>query len=270
MKTMIGLLLLSGAAHAVDCGQAITRPGTYTLSRNCTGGITVQSNGVSLNLAGRTLTCGSNPYGVLAPGVSRLRLYGGKITNCVIGLHASGASRVLVDSVDFTGNRYIGVNLGGSRNTVRNSTFTNITGYAASGYAVGVNVSGPNCSITRNTFRNLEKQSSATGEGVGILIRSGGCTIQHNWVENDAPGMNIGVWVSSHASAAIRENVITNFGRAIVGAPGSEIYAVDNRIMLKSPVAESYGIAGEGLSSGNLISGFDHPAEGVVSAGDVP
>jgi len=262
------LLLLCAPAWGLDCGQTVTKKGVYTLSRSCTGEIRVQANGVSINLAGKTLRCGQNRFGVYAPGVSGLRVYGGRITGCFTGLHAPLASRVLVDTVDFTGNRYIGLTLGGSGNAIRNSTFADISGYPASGYAVGINAPGPNCSITRNTFRNLYKQSTAFGEGVGILLRSGKCTVQHNWMENETPDMNIGIWIARQASAVIRENVITNFGRAIVGAPGSEIYAVDNRLVLKQPLPGSVGISGTGMSAGNVIVGFETPVT-VPSYGDL-
>lgn len=222
------LLLLSAPAWGLDCGQTVTRKGAYTLSKSCTGEIRVQANGVSLNLAGKTLRCGTNRFGIYAPGVSGLRVYGGRITGCITGLHAPSASRVLVDTVDFTGNRYIGLTLGGSGNVIRNSTFAEIGGYPVSGYAVGINNPGPNCSITRNTFRNLYKQSQAFGEGVGILLRRGKCTVQHNWMENSTPSYDIGIWAGGDSYAVIRENTITDFGRAVIGTPGAYLYVTDN------------------------------------------
>lgn len=266
---MLALLLVLAApvsAETVRCGSTITRPGSYTLASSCTGGLWIRSNDVRLSLNGGTLKCGSNKYGISAPRVRGLRVHSGRITACYAGLYAPRASKVLVDSVDFSGNLYMGLMLGGPGNTIRNSIFAKISGYPASGYAIGINNPGPDCSITGNTFRELYKQSQAVGEGVGILLKSGSCVIQHNWIENTSASPEIGIWIAETATGIIRENVITNYGRAIVGS--GDVYASDNRLMLRQPVPRSHGIYGRaGVSSANDIRGFETPVS-IPSFGD--
>jgi hypothetical protein len=268
---LVALLISAPALAApVPSNGIINTPGTYELAadRTSTGmfNIKITVSNVTLDLNGKTVRCSpSDPgtavtFGVYATSLNNVTIRNGKITGCFFGVHAGYSNYTTIDGVDFTGNTYIGANMGGVGGVVRDSIFADIAGYDDEAYAIGINNPGSNCIVERNVFRDLYRQPGAApgvpGEGVGILgsANATGCTFRNNWLEN-SPGYDIGIWIGSGGSATILENTIVGFGRGVVGGGSADVF--QNVFWLTEPVPDAVPISlTGGTQDGNLISGY--------------
>lgn len=274
----LSVLLSSCGASDIPDDGGITDPGEYSLTEDRTSDqsivITIDSDGVVLDLQGNTISCGGDPATSQATGIQingeGLTVRNGKITGCFMGGQVRNENGdVTWERIDFTGNTYIGVNGG---KTFVGNTFDGISGYEVEPYAIGINYPSDDCFISRNTFRNLHRQpvsdQAMIGEGVGVLVpaSSNGCIIEANWFENDelGPERDIGVWVAAGGSATIRENSFTNLGWA-VASPGTAS-VTDNRFWMRDTEPGSVAIAARDKAkvdaSGNVVIGFEKPFEG--------
>jgi hypothetical protein len=266
---LLCLLSIPSLAFAQVSTWTITSSGTYTLSgdRTTTGtNIIVNAHHVTLNLNGFTLRCDpanpatATPYGVLATSRTNVRILNGAITGCWFGVHGAYSDGLHIESVDFTGNTYIGVNAGyGTNAVIRASRFEAIAGYQPEAYAIGVNALGSGSRVEGNVCRNLYRQpgGTGTGEGVCILVASGATdvTIRHNLLRNDtAEAETIGVWVASGSSAMLADNTIEHFERAILGS--GRVSVSQSTLSVDPSLPNTYGLWAIGSAWDNVLSGF--------------
>lgn len=284
MKFLIVSILIfnaSGAAAAsiVPNDGVISASGKYELSADLSASsrftIRIDANNVTLNLAGRTVRCepdepyNAETYGILVRG-DNVTIRNGTVSGCFMGGYTvPGAENVRWESIDFIGNRYIGVT-GGS--AFIGLSFSRFEGHAAAPYVVGINLPANDCEIAGNKFRDIERRADApaenAGEGVGVIFSTGstGCVARQNWHENsNVNHLEIGYWVGS-ASVLLEENTLTNIGRAIAVSPGWNANVRDNRFWMKTPQSGSYAIgAQQGVADGNVIIGYDTPVLGNIA-----
>lgn len=215
--------------------MTITAPGSYTLTSDqvSTGmfNIAIQSNDVVLNLNGYTVRAApSNPatavtFGIHCADQQRITIRNGAVTGAFFGVHGGYGSQILIEDVDFSGNTYIGANLGyGAGNIVRRCQFRDIRGYTVEAYAVGINGMGINGLIESCEFRDLYKQPNATGvgEGVGVLMEAtaANAVIRQNTFTNAVLAPNtIGIWGGGGSVVGVASgNAFTRITSPMVGA----------------------------------------------------
>lgn len=273
MRVSIGLvaLVLSSATEARAQNIVINAPGLYTLGADSTStsyyNIAITGGSVTLDLNGKTVRCAPpSPatgltFGVYVGAVSTVTIRNGKITGCFMGVHASNATYVTLEDIDFTGNTYIGANMaGGSNRVVRRCKFADIAGYSSEAYAIGLNGIGHNGVIEDNQFINLYKQPNTNkiGEGIGVLIEAGAqnVTVRRNTFTNGTPTANtIGVWFGPNAAGFVTSNTFTNWASGVEGS--GPITATDNTIKLTATFAGSKAFSVKnGTASGNTIIGY--------------
>jgi len=292
LHVLLLALVLAGAGTVragppipVSCGETIIAPGSYALAASCTctgngACIKVTADGVTLTLDDKTINCAptqpppaanDTTYGVQASDVRDFTLIGsdpstpsseGRITGCYMGLQAGNSKKVFVDSVDFSGNTYVGVNTAFSTDVSLNSNVVDgIGGYIGrdrrNGYAIAFNGCGTRCAMTSNIVRNIRTQKDAVkgarGEGVGIVVPAGAkaVVISYNWLESENEDSRaIGIHLSDGASAKIENNTITGFWQAITGTGAMTV--TNNRLVRHklSAYADSFAIFSEDQASG--------------------
>lgn len=238
------------AADRVPRDGIITAPGAYRLAGDLTAGrpkvIEVRSDDVAIDLGGHTVRCDADDpersvtFGVFAEARVNLRVRNGAITDCTFGLRSTDSEDTVVDRVDFTGNRYVGVDVTGTGARISGSTFVRLAGYRPRAYAIGINGVGSDAVIRGNVFRELYRQPEAQpeqpGEGVAIVVSTGnsGNTIRHNWIENTRAADNIGIWIAGEGEGhVVEENVITGMQRGIIVFGQTAVRIADNRIWLR-------------------------------------
>lgn len=283
-KTLIvGLGLVFVASAATAQNYSYDTPGTYFLPANSTSismfNINITANDVTLDLNGKVVRCNpSSPatevtFGIYAPERARVKIRNGSITGCFFGIHAGYGSQITIENVDFTGNTYIGANLGGGTggNIVRGSTFAAIAGYTVEAYAIGVNGIGSGGVVENNTFRNLYRQPNAggTGEGVGVLVEANATnvTIRNNTFINDSVAPNtIGIWFASGTTGDVRNNTIKNFKNGIQGA--GNVTVAQNTFTLTQSMSGSIAISmSSGVASNNAVTGYATILSGGITDG---
>jgi hypothetical protein len=267
------LALLAPACTCTDT-LIISSPGSYALNHDLAGGIAIDADDVTLDLNGKTIRCarGSGPetIGIDAAGRSNIRITNGKITGCTIGLNAMHGGRFHIEAVDFSDNHYVGIHMlfGRGRSRIVGNVFASIAGYTKEAYAIGLYGAGSNSLVENNTFRNIVRQSGASGggEGVAILIPEGdrGVSIRDNSITNE-PGTNdIGIWIAAGASAAVERNAVAGFSRGIIS--GGRIEATGNVLSSARPTPESIGIfSAAGIARDNAIVGYARALAGAVA-----
>src|SRR5882762_6336052 len=140
---LAGVLIVGAGQAAADtpagvtCGSAITAPGQYFLTGDCTGaGITITASDVHLKLMGHTMTGLPLSFGIQATSVSHEHIEGpGTITGYFHGIFFNGVSDSHVEQVSAINNRD-GLFLARSTDThVNNNIFS---GNSAAGVIVEV------------------------------------------------------------------------------------------------------------------------------------
>lgn len=281
---IVAALLLASPAFAQTL--TINAPGIYVLDADVTSigyyNVYIASDDVTLNLNGKTVRCSpASPstavtFGVYASGRARVTIKNGTITGCMFGVHAGYSSNIILEDLNFTGNTYIGANLGteGGGNIVRRCTFKAITGYTPEAYAIGLNGIGDGGLIESNRFENLYKQPNATtvGEGVGVLVEANATnvTIRSNtFVNAQRVDHTIGIWVAQGSTVAISGNTLTNweFGIAAMG----QVTVTNNTFALTGALESSAAIYASATSTatGNTITAYPTAfAGGILDGGN--
>jgi hypothetical protein len=266
---------ISAAASACSerATMTIDRPGTHTLDADVIGAgstvVHIAANDVILDLNGRAIRCApSQPataatFGIDAEHRGSVTIRNGSITGCKFGVSATYGNGIVLEDVNFTGNTYIGANLGfGSSNIVRRCRFAAITGYTVEAYAVGLNGIGSVGLVEHNTFENLYRQPGANGvgEGVGVLVEAGATNVvvRDNTFTNTEPReQTIGVWSARGAVTTMTANTLVNFAK---GAQGFGLTVTGNSFRLTGPVQGGTAILGDPvMASDNTITGYSTP-----------
>jgi hypothetical protein len=282
MRIMLAFLLLFPSLAWAQ-NYTYNTPGTYVLPADSTStgqfNIKITASNVTLDLGGRTVTCNpadpltASTFGIQFSTLNNIVIRNGRITGCRFGILGSYSTNVQIINVDFTGNRYVGVSLGGSGNLIRGNSFAEIGGYSLSAYAIGVNNAGADTLIEGNVFHNLYRQTEAApelgGEGVAVIVSPGNTNviIRGNSFANDEPlqEKNLGVWVGVDASAVIERNLFLNFDWAIGACCATVSF---NTFWLQEGPGHWAVDVTEGSANDNLVVGWDDPWNGnVVDAG---
>jgi len=267
---------INGSSMKINGNSIIKLPGEYYLNEDCTAdgniNIQIQANNVFLDLNGKTLGCNTmvskntKNYGVLIGSVQDVFICNGKITGCYAGISAANTHNLTLERIDFSGNYYMGANLGGVNSKVRFCTFSDITGYEVEAYSIGLNNIGDAACVENNLFLNLYRQAISTdkllGEGVGIICKPGSkqSMIRFNYFRNDTPQKgSIGIWLGEDSTNTLVENnAFVNIFQPVAGKAKAEIKG--NMMWLNGLYKGSYGIATTGgVASDNLVVGYEVP-----------
>ena len=100
----------SGPTQSISQGATITKPGVYVLRRDLSSSnanplITIASDGVTLDLNGRSLRGPGDLSGtaVLVRGASGVRVVGGRIASFGVGVQVEDSENVLVEGLQIQG-----------------------------------------------------------------------------------------------------------------------------------------------------------------------
>lgn len=273
-----------GTDKSIPITGEINRSGTYVLQhdRNATEKFVIKINAddVILDLNGKTLRCDSfqpNEYNFGILGIERknVSIKNGTIEGCVVGVQLSYSSYVRIEKVEFRKIAYMGISLGGRRNVIVNSDFSNFGGWSGEAYTVGINNPGENCIIEKNEFAEFYRQRNAllskNGEGVGIIVtlNSKGCQILSNIMKNTnlLQPHSIGIWGLEGYDLSIIGNHLVNFARGVIintGVVSSNTIELDmsqtaalSKVELKKEPARAIHVIGETKKHGNIIRNFE-------------
>jgi parallel beta-helix repeat protein len=84
----------------VTCGDTISSPGIYSLAADCSGGITITSDNVTLQMMGHQMTDGGSGNGIAVLSVSHVLIKGpGTLLGYGAGVFVSESSDVRVDGL---------------------------------------------------------------------------------------------------------------------------------------------------------------------------
>lgn len=127
------VLLLGLPMEANAQNWTINSPGSYVMAADTTStgqlNIVIASGDVILDLGGKTVRCdaadGTSSFGILASNQTNVTVRNGRIVGCQFGIMAGYSEDVVVEHIDFTEVRYVGVN---GAKIVRDSVFSGITG----------------------------------------------------------------------------------------------------------------------------------------------
>lgn len=281
----VWLVPMAASAHTpLAPGATVKAPGEYVLAADSISkgefNIRVEADNVSIDLDGHTVRCDppdpgtTLSYGIFISARTNVRIHNGKITGCYMGVNARDSNGTVLEGIDFTGNTYIGAQMGGSGGRVSNCVFENMRGFNKESYAIGLNNPGSDSIIENSVFRNLHRQpgadASKVGEGVGIIItaKTRNATVRGNWFEQDrAVPDDIGIWIATGSTGAVVEdNALTGFHGSIIAAGTAVASILDNRLWLREPLSGSRAIHGNtGKAEGNVIVGFDTPISGKLT-----
>ncbi len=267
--------LFAGCACAPANTLVIRGAGTYTLDSDLTGPgpvITVAADDVVLDLNGKTIQCSDSDNGVDSIGIdarrrSSVTIMNGAVVGCNFGIAAHQGRKVVVDTVDLSGNRVAGVELAeGAGNVVRCSRFVGITGHGRRIYSYGINGIGRDGLIEHNTFGELYRQrDGGVGEGVGIVVEEGatGVTVRDNMFFNtEHVPHTIAIWSAVNAETEVQDNTISNFER---GVQGDTVVVRRNSFAVASALPSTIAIhANRGIAAENAFSGYHRTIGGGV------
>ncbi len=228
----------------------IVVPGNYILASDLTtttGGITIKSDNVSIDLNGYSIQGETSPstqyFGISSFGYNNITIQNGNIHGFQYGIYlsdyvgqASSGDELtggghIIDSVNISHSSFRGIRIEGQGNVVTNNTISYIGGadVTPDSYAFGIESFGFNADISHNNIFEIRGSGySDLGEGVGISIsRYGdGSTINGNIIKNLASDINLtyqdwaapsrsswGIWVGGDGSSdiVVDGNLIENF-----------------------------------------------------------
>jgi hypothetical protein len=210
LALLIALWPVAVSAQAMTINAA----GSYTVPSDLSDPSTVvqiNASNVTLFLNGHTLTCTptsgqtATTYGIAAANLHHVRIQGpGNIRNCWMGVQLGYGSEHIVEGVDVSQNRYIGINAGfGYGNLFRDLDCDAIGGFYTEAYAICLNGVGVNSRVESVRIHEIYKQaiSPAVGEGIGILVEWGATGVvldDVQMVNQTVATHTIGVWVTDH------------------------------------------------------------------------
>lgn len=237
---MIGLALVLQAL-------TIASPGLHTLtadvvSTDAGSAVAITANAVTLDLGGYTVRCAppnpltDNTIGISAYGRSDITIKNGSVKGCWMGVQGTFGTRITLEDLDLSENRYIGAQLAdGHDNVIRRVQCHRIGGYTLDAYAICINGIGVNGLVEDSHLGTLYRQSgvAAVGEGVGLLVRAGetNVTARRNTIRNSRVETgSIAFWFGDGSSGTVTENVIENFDRPIAAYASAFVVASNNTV----------------------------------------
>ncbi len=217
----------SGATEITSLPRTISQPGVYYLNQNfvlsTTGvnAITVQADGVTIDLNGHTISnvaAGNSVVdtGIYAPNAARLTVRNGTIRGFTNGFYAGGSSSYgdLIENVRFTDTTYAAVTMYASGSIIRHCQMFKIGGSTQPQYpcGVGVLIEGSDvtvldCDISDLTDTNPSYQTQAIYLGpysTSVIITG-----------NRISTAQCGIYFDSGATGKYRDNLCA----ASVGTP---------------------------------------------------
>ncbi len=259
----------SSSAKPLPADGIIATPGCYLLQQDLTVerdiGITIDADGVTLDLAGHALRFGAKPregtYGVVANKRSNVRITNGAIGGFWFNVHCIENRGVRIDNVRFDDIPYIGANVANSKNvSLCDNTFTHF-GYDVpkpdkDRYVIGINIGAEDAVITHNVFEaeytgsHPEKLDLETVFVLLLSDTSQRCVVTHNQMTaNTLLDRSYGLWVGCNAQVTVAHNTIRNMKYSLCIGSNARAMAGFNHFSTDSPTvdvpaAESFGIYG--------------------------
>ena len=255
-------------SQLIPMNGIIEIPGHYYLKNDrITRGkynIRIECSHVSIDLNRRSLqTIPEDPnkdyFGIYAPNLSNIHIYGGTIEGATVGIQALCAQKLHAEHLIFQQCRYMGINFGGSDSHIHHCEFVSIGGSDRESYSVGINTSdAENPLIENNHFYEIYRNGcrSMHGEGVAILLGHDtfNAHIKNNLCTNEEIQKNtFGIWAMGE-NHYIQSNIIQNFQKGIVM---SHSLAEDNILVLKRQDSKAVGISGiKSISKKNILVNY--------------
>ena len=206
----------------------ISTQGIYCLKENLvtdiTSGsaITINSNNVVINLNGYRLGGlpagpSTDAIGIYANEQENITIRNGTVRGFFIGIWLSDrppyttSHGYLIEDIYAEMNAYIGIDVHGRGNTIRNNQVVNTGGSTATKYAHGIISFGPGAYVLNNDV--VETKGQSTASAYGVYLNSGsGAVVENNriWNSSLGTGASHGIYILSSSDVLVSNNrVIT-------------------------------------------------------------
>ena len=240
----------------------ITAQGIYCLNGNLAGvlatgsAITINTNNVTIDMNGYKLGNLGAGSATLANGIyayqrKNITIRNGIIRGYFLGVNLddispySTSSGHLIEDVRFDGNTFIGMQVMGIGNTVRNNQAVNTGGTTQDTDALGIITAGSGARVLNN---DIIGAAASTGDAYGIFIFQGdGTVVEGNRISNVTSGSG------------------PSYGTYIDFSPNTTVSG--NRIAGVTTGGITYGSGSSGIYMGNTVSGATTPFFGGTPAG---
>jgi parallel beta-helix repeat protein len=207
---------------------------TCTLTIDVIGAIQIDSPGITLDGAGKSITGDSTGYGVLIPtNVNNVTVKNCVISNFTVGIHLQSSSNSTLTGNNTSNNYYSGILLStSSNNNLNNNKASNNN----NGYGISLYLSSYNNLLNNNVSSN----------GIGISL----ITSTNNTLTNDTASNNnsYGIWLFSSSYNNLTDNIANSNIIGIYLYDGSDYNTLTNN----TANSNSVGIY--------LYNGSDHNA----------
>lgn len=224
----------------VTASSRLDTSGSYCLTEDVTAseGLTIRASDVTLDLRGHCLygprTLDTQAVGVtVAGGVHDVTIAGGCIEGFMYGVRAEPSpdglrsSRITLRDLDLRSHTFRGARLAASEAVVIDSRIAHIGGSHVfdDAYAIGIEISGNDCLVSRNVLREIYPRDS--GEGVGIAVSEAWterCRVERNDVRNSRIpdwGRTFGIWARGNTTA--HANLVMNQTFSIAGGADARL-----------------------------------------------
>lgn len=256
--------VLAGAAFGVavsasggripiyQAGTAISQPGSYYLTQDLDGSsyggdvISVQADGVTLDLNGHTVTASATHNGISIAGVTSIRVTNGRFAGGQDGVYMSapsGTGTIRLDHLDFSGQTNYAIYLAGSGS---NSAWVDqcsidCQSLGFSNYHAGIYLTKlEGCRIVRDVLTSVDSY------GIWLSSSVTGAIVRRNTLTGNYYNNSVLIQVDGNGNT-IDWNMITNAPTELGISGAGNVYAYNHSY------SGSYSIV-----SGNTDGGGNH------------
>ena len=205
----------------------ITGNGIYCLTGNLetaiTSGnaITINGSNVIIDLNGHKLGGGGAGPGTGAVGIyanqrKNITIRNGTIRGFYYGIYIDDSTPYttsqghVIEDIRADMNTYIGMDVYGRGNIIRNNQVVDTGGSTSINFANGIVAVGPGNRVLNNDV--YETKEKASGDAIGIGINTGaGSVVMHNRIGNKAfgPGNSFGIYIVTSDDVIVKSNTIS-------------------------------------------------------------
>lgn len=191
-------LAIQSLPYLIDAPGCYELRGDLRIDDPAAAGILIRSSDVRLDLGGYQIIGPANlrgsGIGIAAEGARNVLIENGTVRGFLYGLRAepgmNGATtgQFTIRKISFLNNSFRGALINGSDTIVEDVKISNTGGTLLfpDSYAIGLELAGPNCRISRNQIVETYPVGKGRSMAIALTDDTGGCRLQENVLLNSA------------------------------------------------------------------------------------
>ncbi len=201
--------LIDRVPAVIDAPGCYRLAGNLELERPAGEAIMVKADNVRLELGGFRLTAPKTPnsmaVGIYGNGLRRLTITGGSLEHFFYAVrldHGGRARDVDVSHLEINGATFRGIMASADQAVIHNNRITNTGGSTVfqDAFAMGIEVMGSECLVTRNYVTDTYPVGIGEGVAISLSSRVAGCRVTGNTLVNQRLRSDVrtfGLWTTS-------------------------------------------------------------------------